>query len=110
MYEKRKDRLLEKECKRFYLFVGEKTAIPEEKIIGLFDIDRITVKKRARDFLETAEKKKMVISAAKGQIPISFVLCKDGKIVLSSAQTQTIKQKWIYEDNRRNKSGKKQSV
>ena len=62
-----------------YLHVGNKKALRESSIIGIFDTDNATLSKITRSYLSTAQKKGEVESAG-DDIPKSFILyCERGK-------------------------------
>lgn len=57
-----------------YLHVGQNEILPENRIIGIFDIDKCSYEKRTREFLATAEKDGVVLDIS-GDLPRSFVVC-----------------------------------
>ena len=59
-----------------YLHVGNKKALRESAIIGIFDTDNATLSKTTRSFLSTAQKKGEV-EAAGDDIPKSFILYRE---------------------------------
>ena len=74
-----------------YLHVGNQKNIRQKDIIGIFDMDRITISRITRKYLSDAQKKDLVISA-KDEIPKSFVLYrdpKDGKNKICFSQLST---------------------
>lgn len=88
-----------------YFFIGEEKLIKEDSVIGIFDIDRTTVTKRGREYLNAAQKNGRVKNAAKEQIPRSFLVSGDGNVYLSAISSQTIMQRWIQERHRRKERG-----
>ena len=72
-----------------YLHLGHKTVINSKEIIGIFDIDTATVSKRTRDFLNKNEKKNNIILVSE-EIPLSFVVCDNGKIYFSPVSSTTL--------------------
>ena len=56
-----------------YIHLGGNTLIRSDDIIGIFDIDKVTVKKDSRDFLQKAEKSGKVINVSY-ELPRSFVV------------------------------------
>ena len=56
-----------------YLHVGNKKALRESAIIGIFDTDNATLSKTSRSFLSAAQKNGDV-EAAGDDIPKSFIL------------------------------------
>lgn len=62
-----------------YLHLGQSMVVPEEDILGVFDLDNASWSHRTRAFLERAEREGRVITAAAG-LPRSFVLCQNGSV------------------------------
>ncbi len=56
-----------------YIHLGGNTLIRSDDIIGIFDIDKVTVKKDSRDFLQKAEKSGRVVNVSY-ELPRSFVV------------------------------------
>ena len=63
--------------KTVFLGIGER-ALPCEKIIGIFDLDKTTVKKDTREFLKINEQKGLVQTVG-FDIPLSFIVTADKK-------------------------------
>lgn len=61
-----------------YLHLGNNLAVPFQSVIALFDIDRSTVSKHTRAFLEEAQKNGQVVNISE-DLPRSFVLCEENK-------------------------------
>jgi len=57
-----------------YLNIGEDNIIDEEEIIGIFDIDKITVFKTNRNYLSNIQKRGKIKSNTK-KLPKSFIVC-----------------------------------
>lgn len=72
-----------------YLYIGHKTVINSDEVIGIFDIDTATVSKRTREFLNKNEKKNSIILVSE-EIPLSFVVCDNEKIYFSPVSTGTL--------------------
>ncbi|HHU84509.1 MAG TPA: DUF370 domain-containing protein [Clostridiales bacterium] len=84
-----------------YIHIGQNAVIREKNVIGIFDMDAVTVTKTARDFLSDAEKDGRVIYLSPYDLPKSFIVCKeDGKlnIYISPLSTSTIKNR-IFSKN-----------
>jgi len=75
-----------------YLQLGQSIVVPENDVIGIFDLDNTTASHITRRFLSEAEKSGRVISVS-DELPNSFVVC-DGtggqKIYLSVLSSQTL--------------------
>lgn len=57
-----------------YLHIGQNEIVPENRIIGIFDLDKCSYEKRTREYLAKAERDGVVLDAS-GSIPRSFVVC-----------------------------------
>ena len=57
-----------------YLYIGQNEILPEKRIIGIFDMDKVTYNRRAMEFLTRAEQEGVVLDIS-GDIPKSFVVC-----------------------------------
>ena len=55
-----------------YLSIGNDMAVRDRSIIGIFDLDNTSTSKRAREFLEAAEKEGEVVPC--DDLPKAFVL------------------------------------
>ncbi len=78
-----------------YLYLGTETVVLSNDVIGVFDIDAVTVSKKTRDFLKQAEQKKQVINVSY-ELPKSFVVCQkkqDTKVFISGINSSTIKKR-----------------
>lgn len=76
-----------------YLHVGNGKSIKKKNIIGIFDIDNVTVSKNGKNFINRMEKAGLV-EYDYTDIPRSFVLsCDNGisKVILSRISTQGLK-------------------
>ena len=56
-----------------YLHLGQNEIVPEQRVIGIFDLDKCSYEKRTRDYLAAAEKEGVVLDVS-GQLPRSFVV------------------------------------
>ncbi len=54
--------------------MGHDTVLPAEKVIGIFDLDSVTVQKDSRHFINTAQKRGEIVDVTT-DLPITFVLC-----------------------------------
>ena len=57
-----------------YLHIGQDEIIPDQRIIGIFDLDKASYGIRAREFLSRAEKEGVVLDVS-GEFPKSFLVC-----------------------------------
>jgi hypothetical protein len=75
-----------------YLNIGKTAVIPENSILGIFDLDTVSQSYLTREFLGAAEKSGAVENVAE-DIPNSFLLCvEDGKsrVFLSQSTSRTL--------------------
>ena len=88
-----------------YINIGQNTVIPEQTVIGVFDLDNSSSSHITRKFLTAMEKKGAVINIS-DDIPKSFVLCEKGgtsTIYLSQLSYQTLQkrsQTSLFEERR----------
>ncbi len=77
-----------------FVHVGLDEILPKQDIIGLFDIDSLTVQKNSREYLNGAQKNKEIEDIST-DLPISFILCdsktKKQRIIFSSFSLPTLK-------------------
>ncbi len=81
-----------------YLYLGQETIIPQEEIIGVFDLDTTTVSKVSRDFLRFAQQAGEVINVSM-ELPKSFILRGDNKkrqVYISQISTTTLLKRMDY--------------
>lgn len=71
-----------------FLLLSKSCAVQSEKIIGIFDIDKTTVRGDTRRFLNTAEKNSEVMAVNEYDIPLTFVVCSGDKIRGKNAKPQ----------------------
>ncbi len=57
-----------------YLHLGDNYIIPTKDLIGIFDLDVVTVSAAGRSYLQQAEKNGNLISVSEN-LPKSFVVC-----------------------------------
>lgn len=79
-----------------YIHLGGNTLIRSEDIIGIFDIDKVTVKKDSRDFLKKAEKSGQVVNVSY-ELPRSFVVSsnkqKKSKVYITQLSPKTLEKR-----------------
>lgn len=76
-----------------YLNLGQ-AVIPTEEIVGVFDLDNASWSFRTRRFLERAEREQRAVWLT-GDLPRSFVLCRDGKVYFSPLSAGALKGRWV---------------
>ncbi len=58
-----------------YLNIGGDYLIDDRDVVGIFDLDKITVFKVNRDYLSNMEKRGKIVNVTE-KLPKSFMLCK----------------------------------
>lgn len=71
-----------------YINIGEEYVLKEKDIIAVFDMDKATVGKITRDYLNEAQKSGKIIYAGY-DLPKSFIVTKD-KVYISPLNTATV--------------------
>ncbi len=77
-----------------YLHLGQDTVVPEEEIVGIFDMDNASASHVTRKFLRRMEEEGNVVDVS-GELPKSFVLLsspggKDSRLYLSQLMSATL--------------------
>ena len=81
-----------------YLHLGNNLIIKKEKIIGIYDMDKATVSKRTRDYLEACEKTGKLVYVT-NELPKSFIVYGEGKditVYVSQISTTTLLKRWDF--------------
>lgn len=73
-----------------YLHLGQSVMVPDDSIIGLFDLDNTTWSHRTRSFLEQMDREGRLTEVG-DDLPKSFVLCqeRDGSAMVYITQPNT---------------------
>lgn len=72
-----------------YLNLGQ-AVVPTGEIVGIFDLDNTSWAYKTREFLERAEREGRAVWLT-GDLPRSFVLCRDGKIYITQLSTAVLR-------------------
>ena len=76
-----------------YLHIGASVVIPEQDVLGIFDLDNTTSSRITRNFLAQAQQAGQVIPVGE-DLPKSILLCRDKggkvKVYLSQLSTATL--------------------
>jgi len=62
-----------------YLHLGQSVVVPEEEVIGIFDLDNTTGSHITRKFLSAAQQDGRVIAVTE-ELPKSFIVCSRPKV------------------------------
>lgn len=60
--------------KDIYLHLGQNEIVLQDRVIGIFDLDKCGYGKRTREYLAAAENEGVVMDIS-GDLPRSFVVC-----------------------------------
>ncbi|MBM6896920.1 DUF370 domain-containing protein [Pseudoflavonifractor capillosus] len=73
-----------------YLYLGQNVMMPDEDIVGIFDLDNTTWSHRTRKLLDRAEEEGRVIFVGE-DLPRSFIVCEteEGEEVVFLSQFNT---------------------
>ena len=92
-----------------YLDIGGRELLPEERIIGVFDLDRCTASKRARSFLDLAGREGVVLETGE-DLPRSFVVCDHPyhrqSVYLSQYTPATLRRRWESREDQPSPGGR----
>lgn len=81
--------MLKREKCFLYLHLGKDTIVRYDDIIGIFDLDKVTVSKRCRKYLSNKEKCGKIVYITQ-KLPKSFIVCiQDGKEIIYVSQLMT---------------------
>lgn len=84
-----------------YLHIGQNELIPEERIIGIFDLDKASYSARTKAFLRRAEEDSVVLDVS-GTLPRSFLVCDHPYhrqiVYLSQLNTATLKSRTLFSE------------
>jgi len=78
-----------------YLHLGQNVVVPEEEVIGIFDLDNTTGSHITRKFLSDAQRDGRVIAVTE-ELPKSFIVCSE----------QQVRNKWNVSGKPDAKSGR----
>ena len=72
-----------------FLHLGNDYTVNAKDITGIFDIERSSVSRDTRDFLNAAAKENKDISCSY-EMPKSFIVCSDGRVYISQLSCATL--------------------
>jgi len=80
-----------------YLHLGDDAMIAQKDVIGIFDMDAVTVTEDGKNFLRRAEKNRTLINISEN-LPKSFIVCagetKKSKVYISQISSATLLRRW----------------
>ena len=75
-----------------YINIAPDTVVRDCDVVGVFDIDKTSVGRDTKEFLKKAEQSGRIEVAA-ADIPVSYIVLSDGRVILSPLNVTTIKQR-----------------
>jgi hypothetical protein len=81
-----------------YLHLGNEVSIRTRDLIGIFDLDTVTLSKDTKDFLRRCEDEDIVTNVS-SDLPKSFVLCRYNgaiQVFISAISSVTLKKRTSY--------------
>lgn len=75
-----------------FVHLGGDMVITTDVVEAIYDLDTSTVNKSTRDYLAKAEAENRVVYAT-FDLPKSFIVCTDGRIIVCSYNTETLKRR-----------------
>jgi len=76
-----------------YIHLGSDVIVHKNDTIGIFDIERLTVKKGVKEFLKTSQKSGKIYYVSL-EMPKSFVVA-DNKVYVTNVSTLTLKKRYL---------------
>lgn len=75
-----------------FVYLGSDVVVEDSEIIGIFDIERVTVDRYMKDYLNAVQKKGMVYYVSL-DMPKCFVVCTD-TVYVTNVSGDTIKKRF----------------
>ena len=72
-----------------YLHLRQSVMVPKKDVVAVLDLDNTSQSYLTREFLSAAEKAGRVVNVS-DDLPKSFVVCTDGRVLISAVSSQTI--------------------
>ena len=76
-----------------FLHLGSDVVVSLKEVIAIFDLDETSISKRTREFLDSSQKKGIVIDVSKYDLPKSYILCEKNNntyLYISPLSAQTL--------------------
>lgn len=74
-----------------YLYLGSDVVIPKSEVVGIFDIERVTVDRYMKDYLNFCQKKGKIYYVSL-DMPKSIIVSSD-TVYISNVSTDTLKKR-----------------
>lgn len=74
-----------------YLYLGSDVVIPEKEVLGIFDIEKVTVDRYMKDYLSACQKRGKIYYVSL-DMPKSIIVC-DETVYISNVSCDTLKKR-----------------
>lgn len=80
-----------------YIYLGSDVVVPEEEIVGIFDIERVTVDRYMKDYLSFSQKNGRIYYVSL-DMPKSVIVCRE-TVYISNVSCDTLKKRSLSPHN-----------
>lgn len=84
-----------------FLHLGNDVVINTKNLIGIFDIDKSSISKFTKEYLNNAEKMKRIVNVS-FELPKSFIVCLDENfnetVYISQISPSTLKKRFLKKE------------
>ncbi len=80
-----------------YIYLGSDVVVPEEEIVGIFDIEKVTVDRYMKDYLNFSQKNGRIYYVSL-DMPKSIVVCRE-TVYISNVSCDTLKKRAVSSQN-----------
>lgn len=80
-----------------YIYLGSDVVVPEEEIVGIFDIERVTVDRYMKDYLNFSQKNGRIYYVSL-DMPKSIIVCRE-MVYISNVSCDTLKKRALSPHN-----------
>lgn len=80
-----------------YIYLGSDVVVPEEEIVGIFDIEKVTVDRYMKDYLNFSQKNGRIYYVSL-DMPKSIIVCRE-TVYISNVSCDTLKKRALSPQN-----------
>lgn len=84
-----------------FLHLGNEVIINTKNLIGIFDIEKSSISKFTKEYLNNAEKMRRIVNVSY-ELPKSFIVCLDENfnetVYISQISTATLRKRFVKND------------
>lgn len=80
-----------------YIYLGSDVVVPEEEIVGIFDIEKVTVDRYMKDYLNFSQKNGRIYYVSL-DMPKSIIVCRE-TVYISNVSCDTLKKRAVSSRN-----------